>query len=322
LAVIGLCKNAGKTVAIGRLLQEAVALGRTVGLLSTGMDGERRDSVFGHPKPPVRVTPGMWVATAREGFAAANAAFGPLRKMDIETPFGVIALAPVTQPGEITLIGPRTLSQADVVMAALRDVGADLVLVDGSIDRRSIAAAGATEAFILVVGAAFGRDLGAVVAEADRVLRLLRLPAATADVVADWPAAPDFIDPAGCVTASGVTSPLGAEAEFAERVAAAGARVVRCPGAVSGALLDGLREARALPLRLIADNGTHVFADMRTLDRFAAAGGRLEVRRSLHLAGVALNPVAPAGYRLPEAELRARLAALVPETPVFDALRD
>jgi len=321
LAVVGTSKNAGKTVAIGRLLGETAALGRAVGVLSTGMDGERRDAVFGYAKPPVTVEPGMWVATASQGLEAASAGFVVEGHTGIPTPFGEIEVARVMRDGRVTLIGPRTLSQLDRVVAALRARGADFVLVDGSIDRRSVAGAASTEAVVLVVGAAWSRDLTAVVTEAARVVRLLTLPAATGDVEG-WPEAPDWIDAEGRAHASGLPSALSAEAALAQAAAQAGARTLRCPGAVPGALVDALVKAGAAPLRLLVESGTHVFADEAQITRFERAGGRLEARRPIHLAGLAINPYSPEGYWLPADELRQRVQELAPERPVFDALID
>jgi hypothetical protein len=321
LAVVGIVKNAGKTVVIGRLLAEARALGRVVGVLSTGMDGERRDAVFGHAKPPVVVAPGMWVATAREGIAAAEAGLVVVHDTGVATPFGAVALARVVASGRVTLIGPRSLTQVARVMGALWAAGADLVLVDGSVDRRSVAAAVQTEAVVLVVGAAFSRDLTAVVREAQRVLALLRLPAATT-ATDDWPAAPDILDERGRRVASELPSALTAEAPLAAFAAAQRARVLRCPGAVSGRLLAALIEKGATPIRLIAHDGTRVFASAGEVRRFQQAGGQIEVRRAIELAGVAINPYAPEGYWLPAEELAEQVRALVPDRPVFDAVRD
>ena len=65
-----------------------------------------------------------------------------------------------------------------------------------------------------------------------------------------------------------------------------------------------------------------MFASAADVRRFREAGGRLEVRRSIEVAGVAINPYAPEGYWLPADEVRERVAALIPDRPVFDAVRD
>jgi hypothetical protein len=322
LVVVGIVKNAGKTVAIGRLLQETAALGRPVGVLSTGMDGERRDAVFGHAKPPVVVREGMWVACAAAGLASGSAEFEVVAGTGVTTPFGEVQIARATRGGGVTLIGPRTVTQLGRVVRALRAAGADFVLVDGSIDRRSVAGGATTEATILVVGAAWSRDLSAVVAEARRVLTLLCLPRA-GRMSAPWPERPDVLTHDGRRIDAGLETALGHERALAAVARREEATVVRCPGAAAGALLSALVEKRTVEgLRLVVENGARVFATEKEIERFVGAGGRLEARTPIHVAGVALNPYSPEGFWLPAHELRERLEALVPDLPVFDAIRD
>jgi len=321
LVVVGIVKNAGKTVTIGRLLQETARLGRTVGVLSTGMDGERRDAVFGHAKPPVVVREGMWVACAAAGLSSGSADFEVVSGTGVTTPFGEVQIARTTRAGGVTLIGPRTVSQLGRVVRALRGAGADFVLVDGSIDRRSVAG-GTTEAAILVVGAAWSRDLTAVLDEARRVLTLLRLPRAERLPV-PWPERPDVLTRDGRRVDAGLETALGNERALARVALREEAAAVRCPGAAAGALLNALVEARvAGGLRLVVENGARVFASDRELERFHGAGGRLEAHTPIRVAGVAMNPYSPEGFWLPADEMRERLEGLAPDLPVFDAIRD
>ncbi|MHB8951259.1 MAG: hypothetical protein ACYC4S_19745, partial [Rhodoferax sp.] len=72
LAVMGMTKNTGKTVALNHLLAKAAAAQVAVGVTSIGRDGEERDQVFYVPKPPVLVWPGTLVATARNTLERAK----------------------------------------------------------------------------------------------------------------------------------------------------------------------------------------------------------------------------------------------------------
>ncbi len=323
VAVVGLAKNVGKTTALGRLEREARGADRVVGLVSTGMDGERRDAVFGFAKPPVRLSAGVWVATAAQGLASATAPWFDEGDAHVATPFGEVRLARAAGPGEVTLIGPRTVAQLDRVVRALGERGVDLVLVDGSVDRRAVASAASTDGVILVVGAAVARDLSAVIDEAARVVRLLGLP--PDDDPAPWPEGIELITEDGQRRCLELDSALGREDALAETVLGADAARLRCPGAVRGELLlalaRGARRGHKVP-HLTALTGTHVFADARALNIFERTQARLQVARPTRLLGVAMNPVSPAGWRLPADELRARLQELVPGLPVFDAQAD
>lgn len=336
LALVGLTKNAGKTVALGRIAREARALGRQVALVSTGFDGERRDAVFGYAKPAVHLEPGTWVASALEGLRSGTLALEAEQGTGLQTPFGEITLARARTAGELTLIGPRTVAQLQQVLEALEGRGADLVLIDGSIDRRAFATPGVADGIVLVVGAAGSRDLSTVMDEAARVIRLLSLPETgeaagfggggdkSADTFAEKIS---ILDDGGQWQQLPYASALGNEAPLAAALRRMKGRALACPGAVDGELLRALAElmrsrAGAQGLRVRVEDGTKVFADRAALMVFDEAGGQLEARRALRLLGVAYNPCSPEGYRFSAEEMRERLQGLVPELPVFDAVMD
>jgi len=328
LAVVGLAKNAGKTVVLGRLIEEALGVGRQVGVVSTGMDGERRDAIFGYRKPPIHVLPGMVVAGAMEGLAAATAGLEGRERTGLETPFGEIVVSRVEREGDVTLIGPRSVADLDVAVAALRQHGADLVLIDGSIDRRAVLAATVTEGTVLVVGASYHRDLTRVLDEARRVIRLLQLPQWTPPVEGgehwQWPRQVVLVGPDREPRALALASVLGREEEMADLVRHHKAHVAVCPGAVSGRFLAALfHNGAAAGLTVVAEHGVRIFASNDELDAYSAGGGLLAVRTPVKLVGLAVNPVAPEGYRFSPRELRERVQALAPQgVPVFDALAD
>jgi hypothetical protein len=325
LAVIGLSKNAGKTVAIQRLMREASALGRRIGLVSTGMDGESRDAVFGFRKPAVEVAPGALVASAREGLESGSAAFDDLGDTGLQTPFGPIALARVREAGTVTLIGPRTRRELERLMGLLREEGAGLVLVDGSIDRRAAAAATSVQAVVLVVGAAASRELLRVIHEARRVVRLLLLPAWEGPDLSGAVESGELnlLDADGAPVAALGDTALGREDELARALARQPGGGLLIPGALTEALIDALVANGAASGRaLVVESGVRVFASSRALDDLDARGCLLRALQPLPLVGLAVNPVSPAGYTLPPNELRSGVQALAPDLPVFDALAD
>ena len=92
VAVMGMTKNTGKTVSLNHLLAQAQSAHVAVGLTSIGRDGEERDQVFSIPKPPVMVTPGCLVATARDTLLRAKVRTRLLGGTGIESPMGEIVL--------------------------------------------------------------------------------------------------------------------------------------------------------------------------------------------------------------------------------------
>ena len=73
VALVGLAKNTGKTVALTALLRELQAAGRSVGVTSVGRDGEERDVIDSRiDKPRVHLPAGSIVATT-DGLLRASA---------------------------------------------------------------------------------------------------------------------------------------------------------------------------------------------------------------------------------------------------------
>lgn len=66
LSIIGMCKNAGKTTVLNRILSEMQETGKTLGLTSIGRDGESVDVVTQTHKPGIYVREGTLIATAVE----------------------------------------------------------------------------------------------------------------------------------------------------------------------------------------------------------------------------------------------------------------
>ena len=65
LSIVGMCKNAGKTTVLNRLLS-LKANGEVWGLTSIGRDGESTDVVTGTEKPGIFVPQGTLIATAKD----------------------------------------------------------------------------------------------------------------------------------------------------------------------------------------------------------------------------------------------------------------
>ena len=47
VSIIGMCKNAGKTTVLNRIIREVNGNGQTIALTSIGRDGENKDLVTG-----------------------------------------------------------------------------------------------------------------------------------------------------------------------------------------------------------------------------------------------------------------------------------
>ncbi len=299
VTAIGLCKNAGKTTALRRLMAELE--NECLGLSSVGRDGEATDLVTGTEKPDLYIKRGDLFATARGMMSLCDATLEAAALTGVMTPLGEVAVFRALSDGYIQLAGPSAAGQLKPLCDQFFALGADRVLIDGAAGRKSLAGAGVEGTALLCTGASLDRDMAAVVAETAHVCRLF---AAKRPGNAALCAALD-----GCQDRFALFGPDGEPWDLP--VDEGGAPRwnklprERCVLWVAGGVTDPLLKTlarRGAPITLAAADATHVLAGRGVLDLFTRAGGQLTVRRELSIAAVGANPWSAYGWHfLPDA---------------------
>lgn len=182
LSIIGMSKNAGKTTVLNRLIAlladdgRPVSDSRVAALTSIGRDGEAMDIVTGTEKPGIWVREGMLLATAADMLRLSDITPEILGTTGMHTPLGEVVLLRALSDGYVQLAGPSMNEQLTRLSGMLRELGADLILIDGAIHRKSLAAPAVSEAAILCAGASYHPDMDRVIADTAYACRLLMLP--------------------------------------------------------------------------------------------------------------------------------------------------
>ena len=153
ISIVGMAKNAGKTTALNYLIEEAMDEGLTLGVTSTGRDGEGTDVVTGTDKPRVYLDTDTIVSVPKQLYALAEAGLEILKMTEYGTALGQLMLCRVADAGYVQVAGPVINAQHIQMCEEMLALGADLVLIDGAIDRTSIAAPDISDAIILSTGA-------------------------------------------------------------------------------------------------------------------------------------------------------------------------
>ena len=104
LSIVGMCKNAGKTTVLNRLLSESH--GRVLGLTSIGRDGESTDVVTGTEKPGIFIPEGTLFATAKDMLSLCDVTQEIVYTTGIPTPLGEVVLVRARSAGSVQLAGP------------------------------------------------------------------------------------------------------------------------------------------------------------------------------------------------------------------------
>ncbi len=330
VALVGLAKNTGKTVALGAILAALEARGETVGVTSIGRDGEATDAIDDAiAKPPIRLPAMALVATTAPLLERSGARAEVVVRTQHRTPLGRVVVARLLERGTVEVAGPTAAEDVGEVVETMRRLGAARVLVDGSIDRRAGASPRLADGVVMSTGAVLSADLDQLARRTRAAAELMTLPAVPDPALRARAAA---VEGSALLVGDGDEAvPLDAAIvhDRVERVVpllrahAGDARAVVVIGALTEPLLEAIgRVRRGAPLAVVADDATRVFLGRGTCARHRSRGLELAVLRPIPLLAVTTNPVAPLRHRFDAHELRARIAAELPGVPVLDVLAD
>lgn len=325
VSVVGMAKNAGKTVALRSLMDQAQGQGIPLGLTSTGRDGESLDIVTMTEKPVLDVPPGTLISTAADALARSQTRLEILEVTDLNTPMGKIVIGKTINQGLVELAGPETNRQIRLVAQKMLAYGAALVVVDGAIDRKAAAAPAITEATILATGAVLSRDINRVIAETAHQVELFTLKSPQ-DLL--------LKDQMRNIMASGAYGVIHNDGRFEEipiTTALRGGRIIGATltdssryvilrGSLVKSTLEDISQTSYYFQQVIfvVQDATKIFIEPRDWKHFNKKGFTIQVLDEINLVAVTTNPYAPQGYYLDPRELRDKMKRTLAPLPVFD----
>ena len=319
VSIIGMCKNAGKTTVLNRLIREAAAAGHKLALTSIGRDGESQDLVTGTKKPEIYVPSGTLIATASElALHSCDVTKEILDTTSIYTPMGEVVLLRACSDGYVQLAGPSMTGQLAQIRDRFFDLGAQKVLIDGALSRKSLCSRRVSDATILCTGASYHKHLPTVVEETAFRCRVLTLPetenAALRDLAAQTERETVLLTGDGFHTlTSSETLEDGLRKTSAEAVFFGGALTDNAlkPLLMSSVSIQGLR--------FVVRDGSHILLRQDTVEKIYRRGGQLQVIDSVNLVALTVNPFSAYGTHFDAKELRQRMAEAT-RLPVYDVM--
>ncbi len=297
VTVIGLCKNAGKTTAMCRLISELAD--ECLAMTSVGRDGERTDIVTGTEKPEIWVRRGTLFATAKGLLPLCDVTTEVVTSTDVLTPLGQVAVFRALSDGYVQLAGPSAVGQLEPLKQTFRQLGAQRVLIDGAAGRKSLAGAGETGCAILCVGASMDGTVEHIAAETAHVCTLF---AAQPLQLNHCSARFALFDSTG----NPLSLETGSDGIPLWKSLPRSHCILWTSGGVTTPMLRTLAQ-RGAPTTVVAPDATHFLFDRATAQLFARHGGQLRVDHTLRIAAVCANPWSAYGKHLDQAELLSAL---------------
>ena len=322
-----MAKNAGKTVTLNHIIEQAEYKNICLGITSTGRDGEHQDIVTSTEKPKIYVYEGSYIATSQDTLSTGDAKIEIINVTRYRTPMGQIILGRVRESGFIQIAGPQTAKEVREICDMLLELGSELILIDGAINRISSASPLISQGCILSTGAVVSRDMNKVIRETLHVIELFTLPQIKEDtlrmlsesIITKGKTA--LIDEGLNVNCLNVKTAINAGKIIAENIKDRTKYIV-----VSGALVKKCVEdiinatKRIKDITLIVNDGTKIFINAYDWIRFTRYGLKVKVINSISVVAVTINPYSPYGYYFDQKEFFTKTKTFLKEVPVYDVM--
>ena len=327
ISIVGMAKNAGKTVTLNALLDEAFEKEVIVGLTSIGRDGEKIDIVTFTDKPKIYAYKGTIIATSETLFGLSEAKMEVLEVTNFYTSLGRIIISRVINPGYVQIAGPCSNLEIVLTSNIMKNFGASLIIVDGAIDRKSTASPTITEGTILSTGAVLSRDMNKAIektayqvslfnikeiencsirAIADKAIRAKQVTLINEDdstVILD------------IKTALNAGSKIGHELN--EKT-----RYIIIPGSlVKKTVLDIIESSIYYKnVKIVVRDATRIFIDYKDWMYFNRKKISICVLDKIKLIAISVNPYSPEGYFFDSEEYKNQLSLYVSPIPVINVM--
>ena len=318
-----MAKNAGKTTALNFLIEEAMDEGIRLGITSTGRDGETQDLVTGTEKPRVYLDRDTIVSVPSQLFELADAGLEILRKTKYSTAIGELLICRVRDAGYVQIAGPVINAETRLLTGEMLDLGCELVMIDGAIDRKTIASPETSDAIILATGAVLSRKLDKVVEETAHIVCLYGLEeledgyareAITNNISDDKVM---LIDKDGNVNKLDLVTGLGAAREI-DFAIDEDTRYVFIPGAFTNSVISDIALKKFKQVEFILKDPAKIFINAMDWGIWRKKGLKVRVMKNIKIAAITVNPWSPAGYTFDNRLLLSEVQKAIPDIPVVD----
>lgn len=302
ISIIGMDKNVGKTTALNYILDKSKEK-LTLGITSIGRDGEEEDRVTETKKPKIYIKRGTYIATSKQCLFNGDITKEIVETTEINTPMGEVVIAKALSDGFVELGGPSINTYMKQVCDRLITYGCEKIIVDGALNRKTLASPSVTEASILSTGASLNRSMNTVVEKTAHAVRLLSIAAEENHDITN--VAGEKLSAArigfiykdlGIKDLKAATS-LESAKEIVENLGD-GVSHVLIRGVVTDKLLEDIMKAtdKYKGITFLVEDGTKLFIKKDTLYKFEKLGGVIKALESINLICLTCNPKSPFGY--------------------------
>lgn len=320
-----MAKNSGKTVALNQLIAEAIDENIPIGLISTGRDGETEDIATETEKPKIFAEEGTYFATTTELLSLSEATVEIIEITDYRTALGEILIGKVKDSGYIQIAGPQSLNQIKELSQRLLDFGAEIVIIDGAIDRRTAAAPSIADATILSTGAVLSRDINRVIEETIHIVNLFNLPVAEdgREIIEEYMEKDQIavIDKDHTPHPINIKTAINCGDIIGEKINKESKYLI-IPGSLVKSTVENIISTNKYykNIDIVVKDGTKIFIPPKDWLKFMRYGVNIKVLNPINLIAITLNPYSPQGYYFEPDILLEKVRYFIKDIPVIDVM--
>ena len=303
ISIIGLAKNVSKTTTLNYIIRN-IGENYVLGLTSIGRDGEKYDVITDLPKPQIYIKKGTYVVTASQCFEESKIKFEVIRSTGFNTPLGEVMILKARGDGYIELAGPSINSQLKKICSELKDLGCDLILVDGAFDRKSYSTPLLSDATIISTGASVSRNMNEVIDSTVHTINLLNLEKEKNEETINLAkeiikkSKIGIINKNNSIKLLKIATALDSTQDIIRNLDEHSKYII-INGAITDKLLEDLMRStqKYKEITILVVDGTKLFLSNKTIKKFQKKGGVIKVLKSINIIAVTINPTSPNGYK-------------------------
>jgi hypothetical protein len=312
-AIAGICKNSGKTSFLNWLLTQLT--GRAIGVLTTGRDGEELDLVYGNPKPSVKLSAGTLFTSTSGTIDKLGSAVEVLHNLPFRAGSKKLWLLKALRDIETEIIGPANAAAQIQVAELMRTNSAEVILIDGSIDRKSIALHDGVGGVFLVAGGSYG-NLDKISTELTKLVLLSQI-AQSKDKTLQTIGNNIAFNCKGTWLDAGLSSLLGNEQYLMNKLAGLNPKSIYLPGAITDSVLNGIKPALKDIRDIAIRHPLQLHLNKANLD-YLVSEHKLSSIKPFRLIAIAVNCWSVKGNHLDSQRLRNSVRQQFPMIKVID----
>ncbi len=293
--IIGISKNAGKTTLLNWILKHISSA--TVGVLTTGRDGESKDIVGGHIKPKAYLPQNTYFTTFASILRNHSSGLEVIERLPYKSVGKELWLCRALRNLELEIIGPPTVTQQISIAETMLAHGAQHVFIDGSLDRRSIARAAQIDSLLVAVSPEFGNKRE-IMSELNKLSQLSSIP--RAETTIEDPEYLCYRDDDGFHTTK-IKSVLHKKFSLDKYISS---DWIYLPGAITDAIFKPVQTfIQAYDGDIIIRHPFNLHLEKDKLQRLMEMG-KIKCLHRLNIDGIAVNSYSVSGMHLDCEELR------------------